>query len=157
MSLLKPYQKPFSEHFWRDRARAQQHNTNQKLYLFINIWLTSKAYNLSYSSIINPSEKPPNSSYLPNIVAGAVQQSPQPLPNFLTRWSFLPLLHNLQCEMQQLPLALLPPLDHLQDGDSSAQVPAQLQHLLIWHFVVLSVLKVERWSFRHEATSVRHS
>lgn len=54
---------------------------------------------------------------------------------------FLPLLHDLQGETQQLPLALLPPLDHLQDGDGSAQVAAQLQHLLVRHLVVLAVLK----------------
>ena len=35
-----------------------------------------------------------------------------------------PLLKDLQCEMQQLSLALLPPLDHLQDGDGSAEIPA---------------------------------
>lgn len=76
------------------------------------------------------------------------RQPQQPLPNSLwedfTRWSFLPLLHNLQCEVQQFPLALLPPLDHLQDGDSSAQVPAQLQHLLIRRLVILSVLKKDQ-------------
>ena len=43
--------------------------------------------------------------------------------------------------MQQFPLALLPPLDHLEDGDSSAQVSAQLQHLLIRRLVILPVLK----------------
>ena len=43
--------------------------------------------------------------------------------------------------MQQFPLALLPPLDHLEDGDSSAQVSAQLQHLLIRRLVVFSVLQ----------------
>jgi len=56
----------------------------------------------------------------------------------------LPLLKDLQCEVQQLSLALLPPLDHLQDGDRSAQVPAQLQHLLIRCLVVLSILETER-------------
>ena len=35
-----------------------------------------------------------------------------------------PLLKYLQCEVQQLSLALLPPLDHFQDGDCSAEVPA---------------------------------
>ena len=43
--------------------------------------------------------------------------------------------------MQQLPFALLPPLDHLQDGDGSAQVPPQLQHLLVRPLVVLTVLR----------------
>ena len=55
-----------------------------------------------------------------------------------------PPLHHLQSEVQQLSLGLLSPLDHLQDGDSSAQVPAQLQHLLIRRLVILSVLKMER-------------
>lgn len=53
----------------------------------------------------------------------------------------LPLLHHLQSETQQLPLAVLPPLDHLQDGDGPAQVATQLQHLLVRHLVVLAVLK----------------
>lgn len=44
---------------------------------------------------------------------------------------YQPLLHDFQRETQQLPLALLPPLDHLQDGDGSAQVTTQLQHLLV--------------------------
>lgn len=57
------------------------------------------------------------------------------------RW-LLPLLHYFQREVQQFPLALFSPLDHLQDGDGSAQVPAQLQHLLIRCLVVLSVLEV---------------
>lgn len=42
--------------------------------------------------------------------------------------------------MQQLSLALLPPLDHFQDGDGSAQIPAQLQHLLVGRLVILTVL-----------------
>ena len=54
----------------------------------------------------------------------------------------LPLLKDLQCEVQQLSLALLPPLDHLQDGDGSAEIPAQLQHLLVGRLVVLTVLSV---------------
>ena len=58
-----------------------------------------------------------------------------------------PLLKDLQGEVQQLPLALLPPLDHLQDGDRAAQVPPQLQHLLVRRFVVLTVLESE-WENR---------
>lgn len=54
-----------------------------------------------------------------------------------------PLLKDLQREMQQLPLALLPPLDHFQDGDGSTEIPAQLQHLLIGRLVILTVLSVE--------------
>lgn len=46
--------------------------------------------------------------------------------------------------MQQLSLALFPPLDHFQDGDSSAEIPAQLQHLLIGRLVILTVLSGER-------------
>lgn len=51
-----------------------------------------------------------------------------------------PLLKDLQCEVQQLSLALLPPLDHFQDGDCSAQIPAELQHLLVGRLIVLTVL-----------------
>ena len=56
----------------------------------------------------------------------------------------LPLLHDLQGEVQQLPLALLPPLDHLQDGDGPAQVAPQLQHLLVRRLVVFTVLERDR-------------
>lgn len=35
-----------------------------------------------------------------------------------------PLFKDLQCEVKQLPFALLPPLDHFQDCDSSAEIPA---------------------------------
>lgn len=45
--------------------------------------------------------------------------------------------------MQQLSLALLSPLDHFQDGDGSAEIPAQLQHLLVGRLVILTVLTVE--------------
>lgn len=58
-----------------------------------------------------------------------------------------PLLEDLQREVQQLSLALLPPLDHLQDGDGSAQIPAELQHLLVGRLVVLTVLNTETGIF----------
>lgn len=80
----------------------------------------------------------------------------QPLPCFLTTIFFFlnigllcaaeahsPLLEDLQCEMQQLSLALFSPLDHFQDGDGSAEVPAQLQHLLVGRLIILTVLNVE--------------
>lgn len=56
----------------------------------------------------------------------------------------LPLLKNLQCEVQQLSLALLPPLDHFEDGYSSAQVSAKFQHLLVGRLIVLPVLNGQR-------------
>ena len=60
----------------------------------------------------------------------------------LSMWrAVLPLLEDLQGEVEQLSLALLPPLDHLQDGDGSAQVSPQLQHLLVRRLVVLTVLR----------------
>lgn len=43
--------------------------------------------------------------------------------------------------MQQLSLALLPPLDHFQDGDGPAEISAKLQHLLVGRLVVLTVLR----------------
>lgn len=52
----------------------------------------------------------------------------------------VPLLYDLQREVQQLSLALLSSLDHLQDGDGPAQVPTQLQHFLVRSFVVLTIL-----------------
>lgn len=54
-----------------------------------------------------------------------------------------PLLKDLQSEMQQLSLALLPPFDHFQDCDGSAQISAQLQHLFVRRLVVLTILRVE--------------
>lgn len=57
------------------------------------------------------------------------------------RADILPLFYNFQGEVQKFPFALLPPFDHLQDGDGSAQVSAQLQHLLIGRFIVLAILK----------------
>lgn len=42
-----------------------------------------------------------------------------------------PLLHDFQGQVQQLPFTLLPSLDHFQDGDSPAEIAAQLEHFLI--------------------------
>lgn len=53
-----------------------------------------------------------------------------------------PLLHDLQRQVQQLPLALLPPLDHLEDGHSPAEVPTQLKHFFIRGFIIFAVLKI---------------
>lgn len=52
----------------------------------------------------------------------------------------VPLLHNLQREVQQLSLALLSFLDHLQDGDGATQVPSKFEHLFIRCLVILTVL-----------------
>lgn len=53
-----------------------------------------------------------------------------------------PLLKDLQREVQQLSLALLPPLHHFQNGDGSTEIPAQLKHLFVGGLVILAVLDV---------------
>ena len=55
-----------------------------------------------------------------------------------------PLLHHLQGEVEQLTLGLLPSLDHLQDGDRTAELPPQFQHLLVRRLVVFAVLGANR-------------
>jgi len=57
------------------------------------------------------------------------------------RCSSSPPLRLLQGEVQHLSLGLLPPLDHLQDADSPAELSPQPQHLLVRRLVVLTVLK----------------
>lgn len=50
--------------------------------------------------------------------------------------------------MQQLSFALFSFLDHLQDAHGSAELSPQLQHLLIRHLVILTILQREKGTDR---------
>lgn len=54
--------------------------------------------------------------------------------------SLVPLLEHLNRQMDELPLALLPAFDELQQGHGPDKVPPQLEHLLVGHLVVFPVL-----------------
>lgn len=118
---LRPHQRPLSQHLGHDLATVVRHDVSGK---------EKGGVGRDLPSVSLQSEQLPDfflhKVYVPmNCVCVCVRS---------------PLLKDLQCEVQQLSLTLLPPLDHLQDGDGPAEVPAQLQHLLVGRLVVLAVL-----------------
>ncbi len=59
-----------------------------------------------------------------------------------------PFLKHFQRQMQQLSFALFSFLYHLQDANGSAELSPKLQHLLIRHLVILTILQREKGTDR---------